>query len=142
MALRRCCAGPDILKGIMRVKCGMGASWSLKVQLRFAPILRPFLQSCAWTLTLMVASFGCWPTTCRSNRSASRPNRAASRRQLSFKDIPPVLIHAITSIEDRRFFDHHGLDIFGIARAVLRNAGDERWGQGGSTITQQLVKNN
>ncbi len=67
--------------------------------------------------------------------------KGGARTQLSFKDIPPVLIHAITSIEDRRFFDHHGLDIFGIARAVLRNAGDERWGQGGSTITQQLVKN-
>src|SRR5205823_11897927 len=38
-------------------------------------------------------------------------------------------------------FDHHGLDILGVARALLRNAGDERIGQGGSTITQQLVKN-
>jgi penicillin-binding protein 1B len=60
---------------------------------------------------------------------------------LNFKDIPPLLVKAITSIEDRRFFDHHGLDIFGVARALLRNAGDERMGQGGSTITQQLVKN-
>src|SRR5437016_2897935 len=60
---------------------------------------------------------------------------------LAFKDIPPVVIQAITSIEDRRFFDHHGLDVFGVARALLRNAGDERIGQGGSTLTQQLVKN-
>jgi penicillin-binding protein 1B len=64
-----------------------------------------------------------------------------ARSQLSFQDIPPVLVQAITSIEDRRFFDHHGLDIFGVARALLRNAGDERMGQGGSTITQQLIKN-
>jgi penicillin-binding protein 1B len=63
------------------------------------------------------------------------------RRQLTFKDIPPVLVHAITSIEDRRFFDHHGVDFFGVARALIRNAGDERIGQGGSSITQQLVKN-
>ena len=63
------------------------------------------------------------------------------RPQLAFKDIPPILVQAITSIEDRRFFDHHGLDIFGVARAMLRNAGDERLGQGGSTITQQLIKN-
>jgi penicillin-binding protein 1B len=63
------------------------------------------------------------------------------RRQLNFRDIPPVMVQAITSIEDRRFFDHPGLDLFGIARALLRNAGDERLGQGGSTITQQLVKN-
>src|SRR5947208_997424 len=57
------------------------------------------------------------------------------------RTLRPVLVHAITSIEDRRFFDHHGVDIFGVVRALLRNAGDERMGQGGSTITQQLVKN-
>src|SRR5204863_6070465 len=67
--------------------------------------------------------------------------KTGARAQLSFKDIPPQLVHAITSIEDRRFFDHHGVDVFGIARALMRNAGDERIGQGGSTITQQLVKN-
>jgi penicillin-binding protein 1B len=67
--------------------------------------------------------------------------KGGARRQLSFTDIPPQLVHAITSIEDRRFFDHHGVDVFGIARALMRNAGDERIGQGGSTITQQLVKN-
>jgi penicillin-binding protein 1B len=67
--------------------------------------------------------------------------KSGARSQLAFKDIPPVLVEAITSIEDRRFFDHHGVDIFGLARALLRNAGDERMGQGGSTITQQLIKN-
>ena len=67
--------------------------------------------------------------------------KGAARRQLTFQDIPPVLVHAIVSIEDRRFFEHHGLDIFGVARALIRNAGDERIGQGGSSITQQLVKN-
>ncbi len=67
--------------------------------------------------------------------------KGAARRQLTFKDIPPVLVHAITSIEDRRFFDHHGLDIFGVGRALIRNAGEERIGQGGSSITQQLIKN-
>jgi penicillin-binding protein 1B len=67
--------------------------------------------------------------------------KGAARRQMTFKDIPPVLVQAITSIEDRRFFDHHGLDIFGVGRALIRNAGEERIGQGGSSITQQLVKN-
>jgi penicillin-binding protein 1B len=67
--------------------------------------------------------------------------KSGARNQISFKDLPTVLVHAITSIEDRRFFDHPGLDLFGIARALLRNAGDEHMGQGGSTITQQLVKN-
>jgi penicillin-binding protein 1B len=70
--------------------------------------------------------------------------KGAVRRQLTFNDLPPVLVHAITSIEDRRFFDHHGLDIFGVARALMRNAGDDSrlvGSQGGSSITQQLVKN-
>lgn len=68
-------------------------------------------------------------------------SKSGVRNQVSFKDLPPRLVGAITSIEDRRFFAHHGLDIFGVFRALLRNAGDERIGQGGSTITQQLVKN-
>jgi len=67
--------------------------------------------------------------------------KGGARRQLSYREIPPVLVHAITAIEDRRFFDHPGVDMFGIARALMRNAGDEKIGQGGSTITQQLVKN-
>ncbi len=67
--------------------------------------------------------------------------KTGARPQLSYRDLPPVLVQAITSIEDRRFFDHHGVDVFGIGRALIRNASDERMGQGGSTITQQLVKN-
>jgi penicillin-binding protein 1B len=63
------------------------------------------------------------------------------RRQLTYRELPPVLVQAILSIEDRRFFAHRGLDLFGVARALLRNVGDDRIGQGGSTITQQLVKN-
>src|SRR5947207_6218908 len=73
--------------------------------------------------------------------TSSATTKDGAHDHLSFRDIPPVLVHAITSIEDRRFFDHHGLDIFGVARALIRNAGDERMAQGGSTITQQLVKN-
>lgn len=67
--------------------------------------------------------------------------KAGKRETLSYDEIPPVLVNAILAIEDRRFFDHSGVDIRGLARALLRNAGDERMGQGGSTITQQLVKN-
>ena len=68
-------------------------------------------------------------------------SKAGKRETVRYSEIPPVLVHAILSIEDHRFFQHSGLDLFGIARALLRNAGDEQVGQGGSTITQQLVKN-
>jgi penicillin-binding protein 1B len=67
--------------------------------------------------------------------------KTGTRAALSYKEIPQQLAQAILSIEDRRFFEHRGLDIFGIGRAILRNAGDNEMGQGGSTITQQLVKN-
>lgn len=68
-------------------------------------------------------------------------SKSTNRKTLAYVDIPPVLVHAILATEDRRFFQHPGLDLFGIGRAVLRNAGDETIGQGGSTISQQLVKN-
>jgi penicillin-binding protein 1B len=61
--------------------------------------------------------------------------------QLAFRDIPHPLIQAILSIEDRRFFDHSGVDIWGVGRAFFRNAAADETAQGGSTITQQLVKN-
>jgi len=67
--------------------------------------------------------------------------KAGRREVLSYGEIPAVMVHAILAIEDRRFFEHWGVDVNGLARAVLRNVADERFGQGGSTITQQLVKN-
>ncbi len=59
---------------------------------------------------------------------------------LTVEQLPPHLVHAVIAVEDRRFYDHPGIDIRGIARAILANikAGDVR--QGGSTITQQLAK--
>lgn len=67
--------------------------------------------------------------------------KTGQRNQLSYNDLPPVLAHAIISIEDRRFFEHGGVDIWGVARALWRNTTDDETTQGGSTITQQLVKN-
>jgi penicillin-binding protein 1A len=60
---------------------------------------------------------------------------------VTFNEVPPYLIQAIIATEDRRFFDHLGIDLFGIMRAAFVNlrAGSVR--QGGSTLTQQLAKN-
>ena len=73
-----------------------------------------------------------------SNDFSSKSGR---REVLSYSEIPDVMVRAILAIEDQRFFEHSGVDVRGLTRALLRNAGDERLGQGGSTITQQLVKN-
>jgi penicillin-binding protein 1B len=68
-------------------------------------------------------------------------SKAGMREAVRFAEIPPVLVHAILSIEDHRFFQHAGLDLLGIGRALLHNVNDDHNGQGASTITQQLVKN-
>lgn len=57
------------------------------------------------------------------------------------RDMPPALSRAVLATEDRRFYDHIGVDFIGIARAALRNLKAGRIQQGGSTITQQLAKN-
>lgn len=63
------------------------------------------------------------------------------RKIVEYKDIPDNLVKAIVAIEDRRFFDHPGIDFRGLFRAVWRNLSGGELQQGGSTITQQLVKN-
>ena len=69
----------------------------------------------------------------------------AKRRVIGFNDVPESLRNAIVVTEDRSFFEHHGVNIRGIIRALLRrydadpNSPIAR--QGGSSITQQLVKN-
>lgn len=63
------------------------------------------------------------------------------RRLVRYEDIPPVLVHAVISVEDRRFFQHSGFDPIGIARAIYIDLKDHRKDQGASTITQQLSKN-
>lgn len=59
---------------------------------------------------------------------------------VNYEDMPHYLIDAVTSTEDRRFFDHFGLDVFGLVRAFYVNMKAGRVVQGGSTITQQLAK--
>jgi penicillin-binding protein 1B len=86
---------------------------------------------------IALESFALEPEILSNDLSA----KGGKREVLSFGEIPDVLVRAVLAIEDRRFFDHSGVDLGGLTRAVLRNVGDERMGQGGSTITQQLVKN-
>ncbi|MFN2644862.1 MAG: transglycosylase domain-containing protein, partial [Burkholderiales bacterium] len=61
------------------------------------------------------------------------------RLLVRLKDVPPHLVKELLVTEDRNFYTHHGFDPRGLARAVL-SLGSTRV-QGGSTITQQLVKN-
>ena len=56
-------------------------------------------------------------------------------------ELPPYLPKAFVAIEDRRFYEHFGIDPVGIARAVVRDAAGRGGVEGGSTLTQQLAKN-
>jgi len=56
-------------------------------------------------------------------------------------DLPPALPQAILATEDRRYYSHFGLDVIGLARALVANIRAGRVVQGGSTITQQVAKN-
>ena len=62
------------------------------------------------------------------------------RYPVEFKKIPQHVIHAFLSAEDAHFFDHKGIDLNSIARAVWSNVVRGRYAQGGSTITQQVAR--
>ncbi len=55
-------------------------------------------------------------------------------------DVPPTLAEAVVVTEDERFYSHHGVDVVGLARALLDDATHRCLCQGGSTITEQLAK--
>jgi penicillin-binding protein 1A len=55
-------------------------------------------------------------------------------------EVPDLLAKAVVATEDERFYSHHGIDTVGIARALLYDAANRCFCEGGSTITQQLVK--
>jgi penicillin-binding protein 1A len=64
-----------------------------------------------------------------------------NRSLVRYDAIPPVLVDAVLAAEDARFFEHEGFDVRSIARAAVANLEEGEVVQGGSTITQQYVKN-
>jgi penicillin-binding protein 1B len=69
------------------------------------------------------------------------PTHHEDRLLVSANELPPVLVDALIAVEDRSFFYHFGISIKGLLRAALTNWRAGKNVQGGSTITQQLVKN-
>jgi membrane peptidoglycan carboxypeptidase len=63
-----------------------------------------------------------------------------NRLPVKISQVPKIMKTAIVDIEDSRFYEHHGIDYRGLARAAVEDSGGE-FNQGGSTITQQYVKN-
>ncbi len=63
------------------------------------------------------------------------------RESIPVDEMPDMVVQAVLATEDRRFFEHHGIDAFGLIRAVSENMRANSVVQGGSSITQQLAKN-
>lgn len=65
----------------------------------------------------------------------------SSKDYTKLEDMPDSFKNAIVSVEDHRFYKHHGIDFISTARAFITNIKDKELSEGGSTITQQLAKN-
>ncbi len=77
----------------------------------------------------------------RNGTEIAQLSGGENRQVVRLGEIPKVLVDAVLAAEDRRFYEHGGLDPIGIARALVQDLRHSGANQGGSTITQQYVKN-
>lgn len=76
------------------------------------------------------------------NLTATLVQAGSNREEAKYEDFPENLINAVVAIEDQRFWEHDGIDLRSITRAVRGIITGNSSAGGGSTITQQLIKNN
>lgn len=78
---------------------------------------------------------------CGPDVATAQFSAGEDREIVSYEQVPDVVIWAVVATEDKDFFTHHGIDPWGISRAVYQDIRNQSASQGGSTITQQYVKN-
>jgi membrane peptidoglycan carboxypeptidase len=78
---------------------------------------------------------------CNRDNSMAQLSGGVDRVTVEYEDIPAVFVLALLATEDRQFFEHSGVDPTAVARALVADLRDDGLRQGGSTITQQYVKN-
>lgn len=71
----------------------------------------------------------------------ARFHQEENRRVVPLSKIAPILQKSVVAVEDERFYSHHGFDLIGITRAMVKNFLYGKIVEGGSTITQQLARN-
>jgi len=77
----------------------------------------------------------------KDGREAAALATVENREYVAFKDIPELLYLAFVAVEDKRFYEHEGVDFWAIGRAIVKDIMARSMVEGGSTITQQLAKN-
>jgi penicillin-binding protein 1A len=89
-----------------------------------------------------ICASGVEENTCGAGNAMTRLQADNENRTIvPLDEVPEVVVDAVIAMEDRDFFEHDGLNPAGIARALLQNVKGGEVSQGGSTITQQYVKN-
>jgi 1A family penicillin-binding protein len=118
--------------GLMGVAASGGAAAVvLNIEL---PSTDPLLQTsfvCAAEVT----------EACGPDNAIAALRAEEDRINVPIEELPPVLIQAVLATEDRDFYNHSGIDPLGITRALYRDLRGDAIRQGGSTVTQQYVKN-
>ena len=128
----------SIFEAFRRAMLGLALTGGLAI---FAAVV--FIGYCAYTLPLTRPVGEQSPAAIVYATSEGTPFAARGvyrGEKLAADHLPKNLVDAVIAIEDRRFFEHGGLDPRGILRAAWRNLTGSRGTEGGSTITQQLTR--
>jgi penicillin-binding protein 1A len=107
------------------------------------PLRRLALTVLAIVALLSPSFITLWVSTPSADDAQKRVRERTDRLGvvlLQEDEVPPMLANAVIAIEDEAFYSHHGIDSVGLARAVLYDVTNFCLCQGGSTITEQLVK--
>lgn len=112
----------------------IGGLWMALNTIDLPPAKRPIETTFVCDSTVKIGD-------CGFNTAMAKLSATEERVNVDYEDLPPVLVQAVLAGEDRKFFDHSGIDPMGIGRALYQSVlGDSQSQQGGSTITQQYVK--
>ncbi len=87
------------------------------------------------TVAIVAVGAAAWPATPSPSSLAVRVHGP-----ISLEGIPPILREAVVATEDERFYDHHGIDLVGVLRALPYDLTHLSFAQGASTITEQAAK--